>query len=252
MLGQGIGLCLLEEGWHLLLTDKNVDHLTQAAEALAVKDGFVCPMILDVTRSTDVRRVVATGQEQFGRIDALINTAGGSVALGTPKIPFVETTMAHRRAVIDTNFVGMLNCTHAVLPTMMKTGKGSIVSIASGAGLRDQPAEMRQRNAAIYSAAKACILTFSKALAQEVGPYGIRVNTLVPGIAPSRWKTNEIRSSMEQAEFEKEGAGPARVPPLQRMTSTRDVGLAVAFLLSDRADHITGSTIDTSGGADLH
>jgi NAD(P)-dependent dehydrogenase (short-subunit alcohol dehydrogenase family) len=89
--------------------------------------------------------------------------------------------------------------------------------------------------ASIYSAAKAAIIVFSQSLAQEVGPLGIRVNTIAPGNAQARWKTSAANES-----------------PLGRPTSAEDVGKAVAFLLSEDASHITGICLDVSGGTTLH
>jgi len=91
--------------------------------------------------------------------------------------------------------------------------------------------------ASIYSAAKAAIIVFSQALAQEVGPHGIRVNTIAPGDAEARWKTSDPDAARS---------------PLGRATSGDDVGRAVAFLLSEDAAHITGSCLDVSGGTMLH
>ena len=113
---------------------------------------------------------------------------------------------------------------------MIAAGRGNIVSISAGRGLRGGP------GAAVYSAAKAAVIVFTQSLAQEVGPHGIRANTVVPGNAVAHWKadTDAPRS------------------PLGRNTTGEDVGKAVAFLLSDRASHITGSCLDVSGGTALH
>jgi 3-oxoacyl-[acyl-carrier protein] reductase len=118
-----------------------------------------------------------------------------------------------------------------VLPSMIAAKRGAIVSIAASRGLRGGP------QASIYSAAKAAIIVFSQSLAQEVGPYGIRVNTIAPGNAEARWKKPE--HSTERS-------------PLGHATTGDDVGHAVAFLVSDEASHITGSCLDVSGGTTLH
>jgi 3-oxoacyl-[acyl-carrier protein] reductase len=114
---------------------------------------------------------------------------------------------------------------------MIAAKSGAIVSIAASRGLRGGP------GASIYSAAKAAIIVFSQSLAQEVGPLGIRVNTIAPGNVEARWKTS---------------AADAAGNPLGRATSGDDVGRAVAFLLSDDAAHVTGTCLDVSGGTALH
>jgi NAD(P)-dependent dehydrogenase (short-subunit alcohol dehydrogenase family) len=129
------------------------------------------------------------------------------------------------------NFQSVLHCTHAVLPGMIAAKRGAIVSIAASRGLRGGP------QASIYSAAKAAIIVFSQSLAQEVGPLGIRVNTIAPGNAEARWKTADPEAAHS---------------PLRRPTSADDVGKAVAFLVSEDASHITGSCLDVSGGSTLH
>jgi NAD(P)-dependent dehydrogenase (short-subunit alcohol dehydrogenase family) len=114
---------------------------------------------------------------------------------------------------------------------MIAAKRGSIVSIAASRGLRGGP------QASLYSAAKAAVIVFTQALAQEVGPHGIRVNTIAPGSAEARWKKSDADAERN---------------PLQRVTSADDVGKAVAFLLSDDAAHITGTCLDVSGGTTLH
>jgi NAD(P)-dependent dehydrogenase (short-subunit alcohol dehydrogenase family) len=249
-IGQGIAEALLADGWRLFLTDKNADNLQEVADALkGGKD--VVPMVLDVKNYAEVQKAVAIGIDKLGPFEALANTAGGSVALGTPKIPYVETTMQHRRNCFDVNLFGTLNVIHCVLPGMKTARKGSIISVASGAGLRGGPPEKRQRQAAIYASAKAALIAFTQGLAEEVGPYGVRVNTIVPGMVPSRWKTPEIMAAQNE-KFEKEAKGSGRLPPMGRNSSPKYVGQAVAFVLSDRAENITGCTLDTSGGGNLH
>jgi NAD(P)-dependent dehydrogenase (short-subunit alcohol dehydrogenase family) len=132
--------------------------------------------------------------------------------------------------------LGVFNCCHSVLPSMLQVGKGGIVSSSAARGLRGGP------NAAVYSAAKAAIIGFSQSLAQEVGPAGIRVNTVAPGDTEAVWKV-DTPETQERA---------AQKNPLGRSTSANDVGEVVAFLLSDRAGHITGSCLDVSGGTALH
>jgi NAD(P)-dependent dehydrogenase (short-subunit alcohol dehydrogenase family) len=149
--------------------------------------------------------------------------------LGIPKSNFADMTPELWTRILDVNLQSVLHCAHAVLPGMIAARRGVIVSIAASRGLRGGP------QASIYSAGKAAIIVFSQSLAQEVGPLGIRVNTIAPGNAQARWKTSAANES-----------------PLGRPTSAEDVGKAVAFLLSEDASHITGSCLDVSGGTTLH
>ena len=188
-------------------------------------------MALDATDRAQVDATVKTLLARHGAIDALVNAAGGMRGLGIQKADFVDTTPEIWQRILNANFQSVLNCTHAVLPSMIAAKRGAIVSIAASRGLRGGP------GASLYSAAKAAIIVFSQSLAQEVGPHGIRVNTIAPGNADARWKKPE--HSNERS-------------PLGRPTTDDDIGKAVAFLLSDDAAHISGSCLDVSGGTALH
>jgi len=229
LIGDAIARALADAGWRLALTDIDLALAQRIAGGLA-PDAVASVHRLDVTDPDEVAGVVGAVAARSG-IDALINAAGGGRGLGVPALEFVDHTRAQRDMIVEVNLRGLFEVTHAVLPVMIAAQRGAIVSITAARGLRGGP------RAAVYSACKAGIIAFSQALAQEVGRYGIRVNTVAPGNTPARWKAREgenVRS------------------PLGTDTSPDDVGNAVAFLLSDRAGHITGSCLDVSGGTALH
>jgi NAD(P)-dependent dehydrogenase (short-subunit alcohol dehydrogenase family) len=227
-IGEGIARCLTARGWSVAVTDINLDLARQVASAAGGAPRAEA-LQLDATDKTAIQATVRKLLDAHTRIDALVNVAGGMRGLGIPKANFVDLTPETWTRIIDVNLQSVLLCTHAVLPGMIAARSGAIVSIAASRGLRGGP------QASIYSAAKAAIIVFSQSLAQEVGPLGIRVNTIAPGNAQARWKKAEEARS-----------------PLGRQTSGEDVGKAVAFLLSDDASHITGSCLDVSGGTTLH
>jgi 2-hydroxycyclohexanecarboxyl-CoA dehydrogenase len=227
-IGEGIACCLVARGWSVAVTDIKLDLARQvAAKAGAAAEALV----LDATDRPRIDATVADLLARHGRIDALVNVAGGMRGLGIAKTDFAQMTPAVWNRILEVNVQSMLHCCHAVLPGMIAAKRGAIVSIAASRGLRGGP------QASIYSAAKAAIIVFSQSLAQEVGPHGIRVNTIAPGNAQARWKTPAMESERS---------------PLGRSTSGDDIGRAVAFLLSDDAAHITGSCLDVSGGTSLH
>ena len=212
VIGEGITRALVTRGWTVAVTDINLDLAKQVAGGaggMPHAEAFA----LDATDRAQVDAIAQTLCARHGGIDALINAAGGMRGLGIEKTDFAHMTP------------------QAVLPAMTKARRGGIVSIAASRGLRGGP------GASIYSAAKAAIIVFSQALAQEVGPHGIRVNTIAPGNAQARWKKDDPEAGRS---------------PLGRSTSGDDVGKVVAFLLSDDAAHITGSCLDVSGGTTLH
>lgn len=230
LMGEGIAKALAGRGWDLALTDIDSDGAQTVAAQLP---GNVRAQVaeMDVTDLTQVRQVVADTVAQMGSIDALVNCAGGLRGLGIERKPLAEIPPADWHKIINTNLKGVLNVVHSVLPVMQDQGAGSIVSIAASRGLRGG------LGASHYSAAKAGIILFTQTMVLECGEYGVRINTIAPGNADARWKTAE-------------NAGSAA--PLGRSTSEKDIGAAVAWLVSDDASHVTGACIDVSGGTTLH
>lgn len=224
---------LLADGWHVALCDINQANLDEVVGALGNKER-VSSGIVDVTDLDAVKSFAGKLAEKHGNVDALLNVAGGSNWLQAKRLPFHEIDPAFWNKILGPNIYGVLNCTHAVLPHMIKARRGNIVTISSGMGLRGQ-ARM-----SLYSGAKHLVIGFTQSIAQEVGQYGIRANCIAPGSAQSRYMPEEKSPHSE------------RVPPLGRRTSSLDVANAIMFLLSDKADHITGSCLDLSGGTSLH
>src|SRR5262245_32115636 len=227
-IGEGIACQLAARGWSVAVTDIKLDLARQVAAKAGAKAEALA---LDATDRAQIDATVEGLIGRHGGVVALVNVAGGMRGLGIPKADFADMTPDLWNRILDTNLQSVLHCCHAVLPGMIAARRGAIVSIAASRGLRGGP------QASIYPAAKAAIIVFSPALAQEVGPHGIRVNTIAPGNAQARWKTPAMESERS---------------PLGRATSGDDIGRAVAFLLSDDASHITGSCLDVSGGTSLH
>jgi NAD(P)-dependent dehydrogenase (short-subunit alcohol dehydrogenase family) len=214
----------------LALTDINVG----GAEAVAAElpgNGRAEVSEMDVTDIARVRDVVAGTAADFGSIDALVNCAGGLRGLGIARKPLAEIPPEDWHKIINTNLKGVLNMVHTVLPVMQAQGAGAIVSITASRGLRGGP------GAAHYSAAKAGIILFTQTMVLECAESGVRINSIAPGNADARWKTEDLGGS---------------AAPLGRPTSEKDIGGAVAWLLSDDASHVTGACIDVSGGSTLH
>jgi NAD(P)-dependent dehydrogenase (short-subunit alcohol dehydrogenase family) len=240
ILGRGIASVLIEEGWRVVLSDFNAAGLELAMEELG-NPNTVSPIVLDVTDLAAVRAVASAIVARHGSLQALVTAAGGQQSIviddkkrvsGAARRHFLDMSPDEWEYILKANVIGTMNACYAVLPGMIAAGEGNIVSIGSGAGLRGRP------GVSIYCTAKAGLLKFVQALAQEVGPKGVRVNSVLPGPTAARWQPA--------------GYTPIKESTLGRPTIAKDVGDAVAFLLSNRSAHITGSCIDTSGGSNLH
>ena len=227
---EGVARTLVARGWQVVVSDINEEGAKYVASVCS-GPGSVESCKLDARNPDEIDAVVKHTLDKYGRIDGLLNGAGGGRGIGFPKKNFVEMDRDFYLRMLDANLHSALHVTHVVLPHMIAAKSGSIVSIAAGRGLKGGP------QASIYSAAKAAIIVFSQSVAQEVGKHGVRVNTIAPGNAEARWKKPSAEDTRS---------------PLGRATSADDVGKAVAFLLSDDAAHITGSCLDISGGTSLH
>jgi len=227
LIGAGIARSLVRDGWRVVVSDIN---LALAKEVAGTLGSAAVAQPLDVTDHDAVIRLCAE-LAAANELDALVNVAGGGRGLGVPKADFLNHTPQQWDRLIAVNLRGMLNVTHAAVGHMAARKAGAVVSVAAARGLKGGP------QAAVYSALKAAIIVFSQSLAQEVGRDGVRVNSVAPGNTEARWKN----------------ADPGTVrSPLGSPTAADDVGDAVAFLMSDRARHITGACLDVSGGTALH
>jgi len=224
---------LIDDGWHVALSDIDLDGAKKNAEAIG-GDNVASVDRLDVTDLAAVQNYADALIEKHGAIDALVNVAGGTNYLQMGRPPFHKTKPEEWHRVLGPNIHGTLNCCYGVIPHMIKAQAGTIINLSSGMGLRGKG------NMALYSFAKGGIVRFTQSLCEELGQYNIRVNSIAPGSAESRWMPD-----LKPAE-----GGTA--PPIGTRTSAKDVGDAIHFLISERAKHITGICLDVSGGTSLH
>ena len=182
----------------------------------------------DVSDSEQVNETVNAVIARFGRIDALVNNAGiAQQAL------FTDITDDMWQRMLGVNLTGQFNCCRAVLPQMINRKSGKIVNITSMWG------EVGASMEAHYSAAKAGVIGLTKALAKEVGLSGITVNAVSPGVIMTDMMGGFSRETIEELKDE---------TPLNRLGTPDDVANAVAFLLSEKADFITGTVLPVNGG----
>jgi NADP-dependent 3-hydroxy acid dehydrogenase YdfG len=169
-LGQQIALAFARAGADIVGTARNKAQLEDTTKEIKALGRRALPVVTDVTQEDQVRAVANQALKEFGQVDILVNNAGMSV-YG----PFVEQKAADWRAMIETNLMGTIFCTHAILPSMLERGQGLIINISSVAGIHGLP------NEAVYCASKHGVKGFTDALAIELKDKGIRVCGIYPG-----------------------------------------------------------------------
>lgn len=182
----------------------------------------------DVSNDYEVSEMVHKIQSELGDIDIVVNNAGIS-QIGL----FTDMTSSERDRMIRVNLIGAMNVAKAVLPSMIHYKRGSIINISSMWGEVGASCEV------VYSAAKAGLIGFTKALAKEVGPSGIRVNCVSPGVIDT-----DMNSELSEADMNE----LINDIPLNRIGTPSDIAKAVKFLVSDKAAYITGQVLSVNGG----
>lgn len=186
----------------------------------------------DVRDPEQVDAMVRASLDRFGRIDALVNNAGVM-----PQSPVVDMSVDEWREVIDVDLTGAFLCSRAVLPDMVARRDGSIVMISSRLG------QIGFAGVAHYAAAKAGLLGLTKSLAREVGPQGVRVNAVAPGVTITDMTTEVTRGEV--------GARRLAELPAGRFATADEVATSVVFLLSDAAVLFHGQTLCPNGGGHM-
>ena len=233
---RGIGLAtarlFAEHGARVAILDLDAGAAAAAAAGIGPGHrGFACDVTDAAACADAVGRVVAG----MGDIDILINNAGISQPL-----KLMEIGAAHWDAVLDVNLRGVLLLSQAVVPGMRARGRGSIACMSSvsaqrGGGIFGGPH---------YSAAKAGVLGLAKAMARELGPDGIRVNSVTPGLIQTDITGGKLTDAMKTE--------IAAGIPLARLGDAVDVARVFLFLASDLSGYVTGATIDVNGGMLIH
>lgn len=227
-IGRAIADRLAEEGARLAIADLDVEGAIRAATEIG---RGVLGIQVDISNSGSVYSAVAQAVAALGPIDVLVNNAGWEKAG-----PFVNSSEETWDKLLAINLRGPITCARAVLDQMIERRRGKILSIASDAGRVGSSGE------AVYAAAKAGIIGFSKSLAREVARYGINVNVVAPGPTDTPLFAELVRGNA------KLGAALEHASPFGRLATPAEIAAAVAFLASDDANFVTGQTLSVSGG----
>ncbi len=230
-IGLGIASRLAREGYRIALNYRSDEAAAAAALAEVAALTEVACFRADVSDPTAAAGLVRDTVARFGRLDVLVNNAGPYLIR-----PFVETSDAEWRAMLDGNLTSMAICTREALAVMRRQRRGNIVSISA---LNVETAPFTVFEAPAYAVAKAGVVLLTRALSRSEGPYGIRVNAVSPGFI----ETAEYAKSPEA-----DRAAWRRMIPLGRFGEPADVAAAVAWLVSDEAKYVTGAILHVNGG----
>ncbi len=259
--GEGIAATLAKEGAKVVVNDFFQERADKVAKDIVAAGGEAIALQADVSDFDSVTMMVKAATDKYGRIDILVNNAGVPAPLpegdsaSSMDNTFDKVDRALWKRYVDVNIYGVMNCTRAVLDGMINQKYGKIINIISDAGRIGEPRQ------AAYSASKAGVAGFSKALAKEMGKHRINVNCLSLGAVPHPGIDNRrigmmVKMGMteEQAKEMIQGVREKAIKlypmgkGLGRFGTPADVGNAVAFFASDASVFITGQTLSISGG----
>jgi gluconate 5-dehydrogenase len=231
-LGRQMAEALAELGADVVVCGRKEERCRQAAQELEVLGVRALGVGCDVTQPADVQRLVDAALEAFGRIDVLVNNAGR--AWGSP---LEDMRLEDWQKVLDTNLTGSFLCAQAVGRVMIRARRGAIVNVASVSGLGGAHPDVLR--AAAYHASKGGVIAFTRDLACEWAPFGIRVNAIAPGWFPTH---------MSKAILDRQGERMLAGIPLARFGGEHDLKGAAAFLASDASAFVTGHVLVVDGG----
>lgn len=227
-IGKAVAKAAAQDGYNVIINYNKSEAEAKKLEAELAKITGAIALKADIAKIDEVKAMYEKAVKRFGKIDALVNNAGISwVGL------FTDITDCQQDALIDTNIRGFLNVTRIVLPNMISLKSGRIVNISSIWGKAGASCEVH------YSATKAAVIGFTKALAKEVAPSGINVNCICPGVIDTEMLN--IYSIIDKQNLIEE-------TPLGRLGKPEDIANAVMFFLSDKASFITGQCLTVDGG----
>ncbi len=229
-IGKGIARGMAAFGARTAILERTADTAARTADEIVAAGGEALALTVDVRDGDALAEALATVTARFGDVDVLVNNVGGTFTA-----PFIDTNAKGWDALLRTNLGTVLHGTRLVARGLVDAGRGgSIINVVSIEGVRAAPGY------AVYAAAKAAVINFTRTAAVELAPHGIRVNALAPDIC----LTEGLEAMVPVAERERW----RHIVPLGRAGVPDDLAGAAVFLASDMARYVTGITLHVDGG----
>ena len=232
-IGKAIARRLAQAGADVVIASRKMENLQATAEEFRSLPGRTVPLACHVGKAEEVERAVRQTEEQLGPIQILVNNSATNIGQG----PALDVTDDMLMKMVEVNVLSALRLIRLIVPKMIETrGGGSIINIASIAGLRPQPGGLT------YSFTKAGLIMMTRTWAVEFGVHGVRVNAIAPGLIQTDFaeyfrKDPERMKTLEATQ------------PIPRLGQPEDVGGLALYLASDDSSWITGQTFVVDGGA---
>jgi NAD(P)-dependent dehydrogenase (short-subunit alcohol dehydrogenase family) len=239
-IGRALSLRFAAEGARVVCAARSADLVKETVGLVQKAGGQAVAVVCDAAVEDEVRRLVVTAREAFGKIDTLVNNAGD----GGPTKPVQDYSMEDWRYTIDSCLTSSYLCTRFVVPEMIKAGGGAIVNISSGAGRRGLPFRIG------YCSAKAGQVGMTYGMAVELAPHNIRVNCVAPGAVEGDRIDRVIAGQAQVRGITVEAMRKAMVDrlPLKRFVTADDIVDATVFFCSDMARSISGQVLAVNAG----
>ena len=231
-IGRSTAILLASKGIKMVISGRREAAGQKAVEEIRARGGDAAFIAVDVDNEAHVRRLIEFAVEKFGRLDLAVNNAGISNETKT----IGESDPANFQAMLQTNVMGVYLCMKYEIQQMLKNGGGSIVNLASIAGLNGIP------YAGPYAATKHAVVGLTKSGALDYATQNIRINAVAPGAI----KTDIIAGSIAQGQYDE--ATISAMHPMARMGNPEEIARGIAWLLSDEASFVTGHVLNIDGG----
>jgi dehydrogenase/reductase SDR family protein 4 len=231
-IGKAIAFRLAQAGANLVIASRKMENLEATAKEFASLPGKTVPMVCHVGRKEDLEKLVAAIEAQLGPVDILVNNSATNLGQG----PCLDVTDEQLLKTIEINILSAMRLIRLTVPKMIARGGGSIINIASIAGLRPQPGGL------VYSFTKAGLIMMTRNWAAEFGVHNVRVNAIAPGLIQTDfseyfWKNPEHVKKLHDTQ------------PIPRVGTPDELGGMALYLASDESSFVTGQVFVVDGGA---